>query len=63
MGATHYTRFLQFLHEELALSHDEIAIALKRCEQDTGQIAIQLWQYGLVTIDQLDRIYDWFETV
>jgi hypothetical protein len=22
-----------------------------------------LWQYGLVTIEQLDRIYDWMEAV
>ncbi|MGK7875218.1 MAG: DUF2949 domain-containing protein [Xenococcaceae cyanobacterium] len=57
-----YSRFLQFLQEELALSNDSIAIAQRSVEQNAGPLPMILWQYGLVTIEELDRIYDWLET-
>jgi hypothetical protein len=26
------------------------------------EVPMILWQYGLVTLEQLDRIFDWLET-
>lgn len=60
--ATH-SKFIRFLQEELALSESSIALALRHREQDHGPLPMILWQYGLITIDQLDRIYDWLEAV
>ncbi len=57
------SRFLHFLQEELALSSDSIAIAQRSVEQNLGPLPMILWQYGLVTLEELDRIYDWLETV
>ena len=57
------SRFLHFLQEELALSSDSIAIAERSVEQNLGPLPMILWQYGLVTLEELDRIYDWLETV
>jgi hypothetical protein len=57
-----YSRFIHFLQEDLALSSSSIAIALRYREQDPGPLPMILWQYGLVTLDQLDRIFDWLET-
>ncbi|MGB3237885.1 MAG: DUF2949 domain-containing protein [Geitlerinemataceae cyanobacterium] len=54
-------RFIRFLEEELALSADSLAMAIRQREQDPGPLPMILWQYGLVTIEQLDRIYDWLE--
>jgi hypothetical protein len=56
-----YSRFIRFLQEDLAISASSIAIA-QRQEQDPGLLPMLLWQYGLVTIEQLDRIFDWLET-
>jgi len=53
---------VRFLQEELALSTSSIAIALRHIEQDPGPLPIILLQYGLITLEQLDRIYDWLET-
>jgi Protein of unknown function (DUF2949) len=39
-----------------------MAIAFKQVEHNPGPLPMVLWQYGLVTIEQLDRIYDWIET-
>ena len=57
-----YTNFTQFLKEELAMSADSLAIAQKAIEENPGPIPMILWQYGLVNLDELDRIYDWLET-
>ncbi|MEB3359933.1 MAG: DUF2949 domain-containing protein [Synechococcales bacterium] len=57
-----YSRFIQFLQEELAVSPSSISIALRHSEQDPGPLPMILWQYGLITLEQLDRIFDWLET-
>lgn len=57
-----YSKFLHFLQEEINISQDSIAVAKRSVEQNIELIPMVLWQYGLVTIDQLDRIYDWLET-
>lgn len=39
-----------------------IVFALKHCEEKLNLLPIVLWQYGLVTLEQLDQIFDWLET-
>lgn len=63
MPSVNYSRLISFLQEELAISKDSIAIALRHVEQDPGPLPMILWQYGLVTLEQLDRIFEWLETV
>ncbi|XPM61056.1 MAG: DUF2949 domain-containing protein [Leptolyngbya sp. IPPAS B-1204] len=53
---------MRFLQEDLALSSASIAIALRYREHDPGPLPMILWQYGLITLEQLDRIFDWLET-
>lgn len=62
MAPATYSRFLRFLQEDLALSASSIEIALRRREQDPGPLPMILWQYGLITLDQLNQIFDWLET-
>lgn len=54
-------RLLRFLQEELLISKDAIAIALRNGEKTPNLVPIVLWQYGLVTLEQLDQIFDWLE--
>lgn len=63
MPSVNYSRLISFLQEELAISKDSIAIALRHVEQDPGPLPMILWQYGLVTLEQLDMIFEWLETV
>lgn len=53
------SKFLQFLQEDLAIAPASIALALRYREQNPGPLPMILWQYGLVTIEQLDQIYNW----
>ena len=57
-----YPKFIRFLTEELSLSTDSIAVVERTFQQNPGPLPMILWQYGLVTLEELDRIYDWLET-
>jgi Protein of unknown function (DUF2949) len=61
MSPAQYMQFLQFLQEDLSISAASIDMATRHREQDPGPLPMILWQYGLVTLEQLDRIYDWLE--
>jgi Protein of unknown function (DUF2949) len=52
---------IRFLQEELALTPPSIAMALRYAKQDHGPLPMVLWQYGLVSLDQLNQILDWLE--
>jgi hypothetical protein len=59
---TTQARLIRFLREELAIPQDSIAVALKQNEHGSNLLPMVLWQYGLITLEQLDRIFDWLET-
>lgn len=62
MKSTVQTRLISFLQNELAIPDAAIALALKKGEQDPNLLPMVLWQYGLVTLAQLNRVFDWLET-
>ncbi|MDF0553102.1 DUF2949 domain-containing protein [Kamptonema sp. UHCC 0994] len=63
MKSTRDAQLINFLRGELAIPTAAIAIALRQSDRDTSQLPIILWQYGLVSLEQLDRIFDWLATV
>ena len=38
-----------------------IAMGMRKAEQATNLLPMALWQYGLVTTEQLSQIFDWLE--
>lgn len=62
MKSTIATRFINFLQDELALPSDSINLALRHREQSPSLLPMILWQYGLISLEQMDRIFDWLET-
>ena len=56
------TRLISFLQSELAIPADWIALAQRQGEEP-NLLPMVLWQYGLVTLSQLDQVFDWLETV
>ncbi|WP_204102923.1 MULTISPECIES: DUF2949 domain-containing protein [Spirulina sp. CCY15215] len=61
MKSTIATRFINFLQDELALPSDSINLALRHREQSPSLLPMILWQYGLISLEQMDRIFDWLE--
>lgn len=53
---------IEFLRETLRLPQESIDLALKKSPADRHVLPIILWEYGLVTLSQLDAIYDHFDT-
>ncbi len=57
-------RFLQYLQQNLGLSEAALAIATRQQQPTTTELPIVLWNYGLITLEQLGEIFDWMaETV
>lgn len=56
-------RFMQYLQEELAIPRDSLTVALRHSPQNTIQLPMVLWQYGLVNLNQLEQMLDWLEQV
>ena len=56
-----YAPLIRFLQEELAIPPTSIKQALKQCREDVGPLPMILWQQGVVTVQQLERIFDWME--
>ncbi len=54
---------IRFLREELALPAAAIELATRQSEQTTTALPMVLWQYGLVTLSQLDQIFDRMEVI
>ncbi len=61
MATNKLRQFIQFLKEDLAISESSMMMALKQVHNNPDNLPMILWRYGLVTIEQLDRIYDWLE--
>ena len=53
---------VNFLRQNLNLSNDSVKLALKQSQSDYNSLPIVLWQYGLVSLPELDRVYDWLES-
>lgn len=60
-----YLKFISFLQEELSLPGESISVMDRQWQKNSmlSPLPMILWQYGLVTLEQLDRIYDWLATV
>ena len=63
MESTSLAKLTRFLQEELSIPAESIGLALKQGEQSLHLLPIILWQYGLVNLQQLDRIFDWLEAI
>ncbi|MBW4487453.1 MAG: DUF2949 domain-containing protein [Trichocoleus desertorum ATA4-8-CV12] len=52
--------FIRFLQEDLAIPAAAVMLAWQHSEFP-NLLPMMLWQYGLVTLSQLDQIFDWLE--
>lgn len=70
MSHSKFRALIRFLLRDLALPVSEVRLALRLSEQSAPNAPLKetltnlpmvLWQYGLVTLAQLDQIFDWLE--
>nr|ADN16915.1 conserved hypothetical protein [Gloeothece verrucosa PCC 7822] len=51
----------EFLLEELKIPSAALNLVIKKSEISYGSLPMLLWQYGLITLAQLDKIFTWQE--
>ncbi len=54
---------IQFLQQDLGVSVAQIELAQRHIQETPDQLPMILWQYGLISLGQLDQIFDCPETV
>jgi Protein of unknown function (DUF2949) len=58
----HIAQTINFLKENLSLPQESIDLALKQSQSTNyAPLPIVLWNYGLIDLSQLDKLYDHFE--
>jgi hypothetical protein len=62
MELINQAKLISFLQEELAIPTTSIALAQRHPEHSSSLLPMILWQYGLISLKQLDKIFDWLET-
>jgi hypothetical protein len=54
-------RFIEYLQQELGISKTEIARAHREQQASVTELPIVLWNYGLIDLEKLGKIFDWME--
>lgn len=55
-------KLITFLKQEMSISSESILLAMRHKSENLTDYPIIMWQYGLITREELDRIFDWIET-
>ena len=50
---------IDVLLKDIGLSKSAINLGIRLSKKNNASLPITLWSYGLVSIDELDRIYDY----
>jgi hypothetical protein len=66
MQPTLQQRLIEFLKHDLAIPANAIDLGLRQQEQSfplpDNLLPMVLWQYGLLTTEQLDQVFEWMES-
>jgi Protein of unknown function (DUF2949) len=55
-------QFLEYLQQELGISEAEIALANREQQPSVTELPIVLWNYGLIDLEKVGKIFDWMES-
>lgn len=61
MNYSAQAKLIRYLREELLIPSDAIALAIRQQHNLSSQLPIILWQFGFITIQQLDQVFEWLE--
>ncbi|MCY7338289.1 MAG: DUF2949 domain-containing protein [Chamaesiphon sp.] len=53
--------FLNFLQTDIAIPATDLQLAIQDSERTPNVLPMILWQYGLITLSQLDQIFEWLQ--
>ena len=50
-------KMIFFLLDEIGLEHSSIELGIKLSKRNNTPLPILLWSYGMLNIDELDKLY------
>ena len=50
---------INFLQQRLGLSGSALTLGLRQAELEQAPLPIVLWSFGLLSLDQLQQVFDW----
>ena len=56
------SQLINFIQSELAVPRESISLALRQSQPTPNHFPLILWHYGLISLQQLEQIFDWLET-
>ena len=57
MNKYFYKEMIIYLFNELGLKESSIELGLKLSKKNNAPLPILLWSYGMLTIEELDKLY------
>jgi hypothetical protein len=54
-------QLITYLQQDLGLSEAALALVTRQQQPTMTELPIVLWNYGLITLEQLGEIFDWME--
>jgi hypothetical protein len=54
---------LRLLRQQLELSESSIELGLRQAEVEQAPLPIVLWRLGLISLDQLDQLLSWQDSL
>jgi hypothetical protein len=56
------SELLAFLRHQIGLSEGALDLGLRQSSLEQAPLPAVLWRYGLIDLDQLDRVLSWQDT-
>ena len=53
------SKLLKFLKIRIGLSENDINLGLRQCKKEQAPLPIVLWSFGLLNLDQYQKVLDW----
>ena len=51
--------FKTFLKAKIGLNEDDLQLGIKQADAEQAPLAIILWSFGIITLEQYEEILDW----
>ena len=52
---------VDYLRRDIGLSDDALALGVRQSVQEQAPLPVTLWRFCLLSLGQLDQVYDWQE--
>ena len=50
---------VDFLRRDIGLSDDALALGVRQSIQEQAPLPVTHWRFGLLSLGQLNKVYDW----